>query len=212
MLSASSLTPLAGTFNNNGTTDSTLLLSEFCDPYDICVNPSNNQEIFLTDFCGHRIRKISKATGRVTTILGGDTLYGDQDGPVSSARLSNPSSVIAKNGIIYFADWVAHKVKKIQGGIVTTLAGSSDGDADGLGALASLSYPNRLSFDQNDDLLLCDGGNVKIKRISKAGQVVTIAGGDTAVIRSVFGVCADASGNIYVADKMAQVIHKISRE
>jgi len=117
-IAGSNCSVLAGNFSNS-LVDSTLLESEFNSPTDVAINQSNSAELFVADFANHCVRKISLTTGRVTTFAGGPGLYGDEDGPLSTAKWSNPISVLAKGGIVYVADEISHKVKKIQNGIVS---------------------------------------------------------------------------------------------
>jgi sugar lactone lactonase YvrE len=65
--------------------------------------------------------------------------------------------------------------------------------------------------DGSGNLYVADGGNQLIRKITPAGQVLTIAGspgiagetngvGSNAIFHSPYGVAVDASGNIYVVD------------
>ena len=204
-----------------GSTDSTLLRSTFNSPFDIAINKSNTNEFFVADTYNHTIRKISKTTGRVTTVAGNPADGSDLDGPVATARFNQPSSVLAKDGIIYVADRATHKIKKIENGVVSLLAGSTQGSADGTGSLASFNTPVRINFDSDFNILVCDSGNFRIRKVTRTGVVTTLAGGTSgtfdgdgtqAQFRSVSGVCVDAAGNIYVADYSAHTIRKITRE
>ncbi len=48
----------------------------------------------IADYGNHRIRKVTVATGIITTIAGtGATSYGGDNGPATSASLYNPSGV-----------------------------------------------------------------------------------------------------------------------
>lgn len=65
---------------------------------------------------------------------------------------------------------------------MTTLAGSgSAGYADGTGTGAVLSNPASIVYDSStDSYLFCDAGNHRIRRVTRAGVVTTVAGSGTA--------------------------------
>ena len=149
------------------------------------------------------------------------TLAGDG----SPAMFSDPFGVAAaKDGTIYVADaGESNQIKKITPeGVVTTLAGGSEGFADGVGPQASFNTPSGLAMDGDGNLYVADTGNNRIRKITPEGVVSTVAGDGTAgyadgpAAQARFdgpiGVAVDQHGNVYVADTYNDRIRKISKD
>src|SRR6185369_2209512 len=112
----------------------------------------------------------------VTTIAGdGSPIV--RDG--KQAGFSDPFGVaIAEDGTIYVADaGESNRIRKISpDGNVTTLAGGNEGFADGIGTSASFNTPSALALGPDGNLYVADTGNNRIRKITPAGQVTTVAG------------------------------------
>lgn len=158
--------------------------------------------------------------------LAGDGSPGFRDTAQSSdAAFSDPFGVaVAKDGTLYVSDaGDNNRIRKISPeGTVTTLAGGSEGFADGAGAQASFNTPSGLAIDVDDNLYVADTGNNRIRKITPEGVVTTVAGDGTAgyvdgpAAQSQFngpiGVAVDKDGNLYVADSYNDRIRKISAD
>lgn len=158
----------------------------------------------------------------VSTIAGdGSPVF--RDG--TQSRFSDPFGVaVAKDGTIYVADaGESNRIRKISpDGNVTTLAGGSEGFADGIGAAASFNTPSALALGPGGDLFVADTGNNRIRKITAEGQVSTVAGDGTAgyvdgpVAKAQFngpiGLVVSMDGDIYVADTYNDVIRMITTE
>ncbi|HTD39239.1 MAG TPA: NHL repeat-containing protein [Mucilaginibacter sp.] len=94
----------------------------------------------------------------------------------------------------------------------TIVAGSdSAGLVNGLGKRARFNHPFGIAVDAKGNLYIADAGNSVIRKMDTAGMVTTLAGvggirgsvngvDSVATFNKPFGVAADASGNVYVAD------------
>ena len=149
----------------------------------------------------------------IVTTLAGSGTDGYGDGAGTGASFNWPTGVAVDSSLnVYVADSDNHKIRKItSAGVVTTLAGSgSSGSADGTGTLASFSYPKGVSVDTEGNVYVADTNNSKIRKITSAGVVTTLAGsgssgsvdgtGTLASFSYPKGVAVDTGGNLYVTD------------
>lgn len=193
--------------------------ASFSSPEGICSDASGN--MYVADISNNKIRKITPS-GVVSTFAG-IAGSGSSDGPAATASFDGPSGVcFDPSGNMYVADRSNHKIRKITpGGTVSTLAGSgSVGAADGPGATATFNYPVQVCTDAAGNVYVSDEYNNKIRKITPAGVVSTLAGsgtvgsvdatGPAASFNTPYGICADAAGNIYVNDRLNYKIRKIT--
>jgi sugar lactone lactonase YvrE len=104
---------------------------------------------------------------------------------------------------------------------VSTLAGDGiAGFREGEGTVAEFKLPFGIAVDASGDVYVGDGGNNRIRKVTTAGLVSTLAGNgnsgfadgaaDVAEFYNPEGVAVDASGNVLVADFANYRIRKIS--
>ena len=191
------------------------------------VAPGEANSVYFTDNSNHRIRKVS-ASGIITTAAGnGSPAYTGDGGPATTASIAGVSGITADTaGNIYFADVSNHRVRKINtSGIVTTIAGTGTagylGDG-GPATAARLSAPYGIVADMAGNIYIGDAGNNRIRMISAAGTISTVAGTGTggfggdggaataAQLSSPAGVALDIQGNLYVADVLNNRVRMVS--
>ncbi|HEV7701765.1 MAG TPA: hypothetical protein VGO43_16155 [Pyrinomonadaceae bacterium] len=146
-------------------------------------------DLIVADSGSSSIKSID-AVGKVTTIAGIDGRSGYTDGEPASALFSAPIGVaVATDGRIFVADSYNDRIRMIEKGNVTTIAGSSRGFADAAGETAKFDTPCGLAVWQ-DKLLVADTGNHRIRVIEPNGVVWTLAGTGAQGIRD--GRASDA--------------------
>ena len=209
------VTTLAGN-GNYGYADGVGAGALFYIPKGIEVDPAGN--VYVADENNQRIRKITP-TGTVTTLAGSTS--GSTDGDVSVAKFSNPGGIaIDADGNLYIGDTGNHRIRKITpAGVVSTIAGSTQGITDADGSAARFNKPTGVVVDDDGNIYVADDDNERIRKVTPSGTVTTIAGGfapgftdgvaEDAQFRSPTGVALDGSGHIFVADRQNHSIRKI---
>jgi len=107
--------------------------------------------LLVADSGNHAIRRVTMA-GAVSTLVGngGNGERGFADGSNAAARFHLPNDIVVDGeDTIVVADRGNHRLRKIVGDQVTTLAGSSEvGRDDGTGAGAHFMHPRRVALDE----------------------------------------------------------------
>src|SRR5215475_8013432 len=153
-----------------------------------------------------------RAIGGVQTLAGSGSPF-FTDGKAGEAGFADPFGIaIDRKGNVIVADaGAANRIRKIDTrGIVETIAGSDEGQADGAAAQASFNTPSHVALNRSGDLIIADTSNNRIRQLSSKGQVITLAGnghtgyrdGKThdAEFDAPIGVAVDQAGNVFVAD------------
>ena len=211
------VTTFAGT--TLGFLDATGTNAQFNAPIGVAVDSAG--VLYIGDQSNQRIRKITAAA--VVSTLAGQSLDGFANGTGTNARFTNPRGVaVDSSGNVYVADTGNQRIRKItSAGVVTTLAGSGvQGFANGTGTNAQFSNPSGVAVDSAGNVYVADYDNHRIRKITSAGVVTTLAGNGTAAFadgtgtsarfNSPQGVAVDSAGNVYVADYNNQRIRKIT--
>ena len=203
-----------------GTQDGPAALAQFNSPHGIAIDGLGN--CYVSDFNNHGIRRIS-AAGMVVKIAGdgGPSYFDHPNGLLSSFTFPYHLTLDAA-GNLYVADFGNGSIRKIlPSSSVSTLAGNGrNGYQDGLGPVARFNSLTGITIDAAGNLYVVDGSNFRIRRVDAAGNTTTIAGSGisgtadgpaaTAQFREPSGIARDAAGNLYIADRIAHRIRKLS--
>ncbi len=203
-------------------------------PSSVAVDGAGN--LFIADRQNGRIRKVS-TSGIITTVAGDGTFgssFSGDGGPARNARLHlgelysfiHSSVAVDGEGNLFIADAGNNRIRRVSpAGIITTLAGDGTNGFSGDGGAATsakLNSPQGVAVDGAGNLFIADTGNNRIRRVSPAGIVTTLAGDGTngfsgdggpatsAQLKEPSSLTMDGAGNLFVADTLNQRIRKVS--
>ncbi len=182
-------------------------------PETIAIDPTGTQLYILQVGI---IRAVNLQSNVISTLGGSlDVGFKGDGGPVAGAMFAAPLDIhFAPNGDVYIADTSNYRVRKIAGGVVTTVAGSDVKDNQAATS-AYLNAPTSVGVSANGDLIISDTYNQRVRRVGSDGKIVTISGdgipGSTAARVSLpAGVAFDQQGLLMFCDSGNDRIRTIS--
>jgi hypothetical protein len=145
-----------------GSTDGDLATAQFRFPDGVAIDGQGN--IYVADGGNLCIRKVTPA-GVVSRFAGNGT-RGTADGNATDAQFYAPIDIVAdSHGNLFVID--DNRIRKITPqGVVSTIAGSTAGYADGEGSTAKFKSPLGLGIDAQDNIYVADANNNRIRKIS----------------------------------------------
>ena len=143
--------------------------------------------LYISEFNGNRVQHLR--TDGVLEIIAGTGVagFGGDGGPATAALLSSPAGLAFDSaGNLYIADSGNSRIRKVAGGVMTTVLGP---DASGN---SPLYLPTAVAIDSTGDLYIADSGNDRIQFLTPLGIQSTLpgAGRDLAL---------DGAGNLDIA-------------
>jgi sugar lactone lactonase YvrE len=203
------------------------------DPTCVALDAVGN--LYIGDLPNNVVRKVTAATGIISTYAGGNSSgYSGDNGPATAATLYGPTDcAMDAAGNLYIADDANNVIRKVAAGtgIITTVAGngfeagSPNGGYAGDGGpavKAQINHPFGLALDHAGDLYIADTSNYRVRRVDAVtGTITTVAGNGThgyagdggpatsAELYNPEGMALDATGNLYIAEQANQVIRRV---
>jgi uncharacterized protein (TIGR03437 family) len=186
--------------------------AQLSSPGGLAMDGAGN--LFIADLSDNRVRKVSP-DGIITTVAGtGIDGYSGDGGPATSAQLNVPIGVAVDSaGNLFIAENGDQHIRKVSpNGIITTVAGNGaegySGDG-GLATSAQLDSVTGVAVDGAGNLFIADNYNSRVRKVSPAGIITTVAGGGeaspgdggpaTSAALSPVGIAVDGSGNLLIA-------------
>jgi uncharacterized protein (TIGR03437 family) len=181
-------------------------------PTGVAVDTNGN--VYIADSGNNVIREVTD--GIINTIVGG---------AATLQQLNDPESVaVDSSGNLYISEQSGYRISKFSNGNLTLIAGNGmigfSGD-NGPAIDASLDGPSGIALDSKGYLYFCDTYNSRIRKISPAGIITTIAGagipayggdGGPATNALLFfprGIVVDPSGNVYLSDTDNYIVREL---
>ncbi len=184
-------------------------------PSGVVVDSAGN--LYISDTGNARIRKVA-ANGVISTIAGtGIAGFSGDNGPAVSAQLNLPQGLLLDSqGRLVVIDRTNQRIRRIDlSGNITTIAGdgtlATAGD-NGPANQASLNGPNGIAYDGAGDLYITEELGHRLRKVSPAGIITTIAGQGTygftgdgipavdSKLAFPSAVIVDSTNTIYVSD------------
>ena len=219
------ITTIAGTgfpgYSGDGGPASAATLS---NPIGVAVDAAGN--LYVSEYTGQRIRRIS-ATGTISTVAGnGSAGYSGDGGAATAAQLGYPFGIaLDGTGNLYIAEATNLRVRKVTpAGVISTFAGNGTNGYSGDGGAATAAGLGQLAdvtVDASGNVYLGTYASNRVRKVSPAGIISTFAGngsdvygGDggpatSAGVPFPVGVTA-AQGNLYITGFQDYHIRKVS--
>src|ERR1035441_9360812 len=140
--------------------------------------------------------------------------------------LSMPNSfAVDAAGNLYLAEGLQNRVRKVAlDGTVTTVAGTGQAGTSGDGGpaiQARLASPCDGTVDGGGNLYIVDSGNSRIRKVTPAGTISTVAGGGSdsggdggaatnAALINPVSVAVDVARNLYIGDAGSHRVRKVT--
>ena len=157
-------------------------------PRNVALDPEG--VLYISEFGGHRVRRL-RADGLLESVVGtGDPGFAGDGGPATVAQLAYPAGLAFDSaGSLYIADSSNNRVRKVSGGVISTVLGTGDPAA----ALPNqLNLPTSVAIDAAGNLDVADSGNQRIQQLAPTGSISTLPG----VGRD---LALDAAGDLFIA-------------
>ena len=183
--------------------------------------------VYIADFLNSVVRRVAP-DGSISTVAGngkflsnGFGQYGSNSGgQATNAAFGWPSGVAADTtGAFYLTDTYETLWRVAPGGVITAAIGNNCGGSSSPG----VCVPYGLATDALGNVYVADTANCRIQQVLPEGTTNTVAGvfglcdyaGDgaaaaLAVLNKPYGVAADLTGNVYIADTYNNCIRKVS--
>lgn len=148
-------------------------------------------DVYAADTDNHRVRRIAASTGDISTVAGnGVEAFAGDNGLATAASIDSPNGLALDSaGNLYLADTHNGRVRKVSAatGAISTVAGAgfpsgnvqTFGGDGGPATAAGLALPGGLTMDASGNLYVADSANHRIRLISAAGAITTVAGQGT---------------------------------
>jgi uncharacterized protein (TIGR03437 family) len=214
-------TGVAGMGGNGGPA----LQAQLTGPQSVALDAEGN--LYVADSGNLLVKKVD-TSGNISTVAGDNNWgYTGDGGPATAAQIGFPWGVaVGPSGNLYISDILNDVVREVSpSGTISTVAGNGSFGYSGDGATATsaqLSLPEGLAADASGNLYIADTVNQRVRMVSTAGIITTVAGngipgysGDggpatSAKLWEPTDVAVDAAGDLFIADESNSRVRKVA--
>lgn len=185
-------------------------------PLGLAVDAGGN--VYYSDELGYRVRKAARGADgvvRVTTVAGNGTPLADYEasdvGPAIQISLTRPAGLaIDGGGNLYIAESGQNRVRVV----------NPQGTA---GTLVQVPGPAGLVLDRAGNLYVASADSCRVLKVDTGGRNSTVVAGSdkcgysgdggpatAAQLNLPLGLAMDGAGNLYIADRDAHVVRKVT--
>ncbi len=182
-------------------------------------------DIFGNLYVSENTVRVRKASGGTVVTVAGTTSGGasGEGIPAVGAQLSAYCLAFSPAGDLYIADGFNNRVRKVSGGLISTVFGTGvagNGPFGGPATATKISFCAGIGFDPYGDLYVSDSSQALLLKMDSLGNSVKIGvdgptpggnGGPAIQAGSGTGynVAFNAAGDLYFASPGCQIVHKI---
>ncbi len=190
------------------------------------VTPDKRGNIFIAEQQRNRVRRVAP-DGTISNFAGtAQSGYSGDGGAATNATLFYPTSVaVDASNNVFISDTLNSVIRRVDAnsGIISTIAGTGvigfSGDG-GNARNAKLAGPLGIAFDRTGNLFIAEFQGNRIRMVTPAGIISTVAGNGTAgfsgdngpataaKMSTPTGVAVDSDGNVFFSDRDNQRIRR----
>ena len=174
-------------------------------PFGVAVDATGN--VYVADRNNHKVRKFSPSGVEASPVAGtGEAGYNGDSISAATAQLNSPTGVAVRNGDLFIADSGNNIIRKVAGGIISTVAGVTVGRTPpnnsgvavngGLATEAELFNPRGVAVDSYGNIYIADTMNQQVRKVDAGtGIISAVAGTGTGETGNVDGPVAGSKLN-----------------
>lgn len=184
-------------------------------------------DLYIADTSNNVVREVNAATGTISTVAGtGAAGYNGDNLLATAGQLNTPWSVsVGADNSLLIADLSNNRVRKVNGGVISTVVGNGTRGFEGDGGAANaaeLNDPASVVLDPAGNLYIADSGNNRVRKVhTDTGIIQTVTGNDSeqfagdggpanqASLYAPYNLFFDQGGNLFVADTLHNRIRSI---
>jgi len=181
----------------------------------------NGGILYISNAGDARVRDVTLSTGIINTFIGSTLGYdGDHHTPSNTQLDGSAGMVSLSSSAMLVVDQLNARVRRLSGGVVTTMAGGFIADGNPATS-AAMVFPQGIAFDKAGNLYIVEFFGHRVRKVDTSGKISTVAGtgvsgysGDggpatSAQLDFPQGVIVDSANNLFITDQGNNVIRRV---